>query len=200
MKLKEIKEQGKSVFPFIIAGATIVILYFVILNLGKIWSVFTGLLSVLSPVFIGFVIAYLLNRPIDFFENKLFIKFDKKKNQQKLRRSLSIAVVYIIALYLIFALIKIVIPQIITSVSQLVSNYDSYWSDFQLFIQDFSNRFNIDINNTNMLPTKIADFVKKFDVFEKGLQTFYNLATGLGSSIINFVIGLVFGIYFNNSK
>ena len=50
----------------VLAAGVLIFLFF--WNLGSIMSGFQRLLSILTPFFIGFFIAYILNTPMNFFE------------------------------------------------------------------------------------------------------------------------------------
>lgn len=68
------------------------------------------LLSMLKPFYIGFAIAYILNRPISFFEKKL-----------KLKRGFSILIVYIGVFSIITTFVVLLLPSIVESSITLVN-------------------------------------------------------------------------------
>lgn len=67
-------------------------------------------LSLLKPFYIGFAIAYILNRPISFFEKKL-----------KIKRGLSILLTYIGVISIMATFVIILLPSIIESSVTLVN-------------------------------------------------------------------------------
>ncbi|MGB3366570.1 MAG: AI-2E family transporter [Acidaminobacteraceae bacterium] len=81
-----------------------------IMKFDDILSSIGKLLGILKPFYIGFAIAYILNRPISFFERKL-----------KIKRSLSILMVYIGVIGIITTFVIILLPSIIESSIRLVN-------------------------------------------------------------------------------
>lgn len=90
----------------------------------------------LSPVFFGFIIAYLLNPCADFFEKKVFCRIFKKK-AKRLSRTLAVAVAFIVAFAVIALFIGILVPQVISSYSSLESKFEVYISDASKWANDF---------------------------------------------------------------
>lgn len=92
------------IFIGVLICAVSIMKFDILLNaLGK-------LLSILKPFYIGFAIAYILNRPISFFEKKL-----------KIKRGRSILLVYIGVIGIITSFVVILLPSIIDSSIKLVN-------------------------------------------------------------------------------
>jgi len=75
---------SKSVFKSIvmlIAFAGIVVL--LLTKLDMIALVFKKIFAVLTPFLVGFIVAYVLNIPYQFFMNKAFKFMDKPPKEQK---------------------------------------------------------------------------------------------------------------------
>ena len=70
-----------------------------------VWAAISKIVGVFTPFIAGFIIAFLLNAPVMFFERKLYHKV-------KLKRGLSVLTVYVIA----FAVLVILLYAIILSV------------------------------------------------------------------------------------
>jgi len=125
-----------------------VLLVAVIINIQWIASAVTGILALLSPVFIGFGVAFVLNRPYTACLS-LYSKIKRKKNKdskkkykdeqtalkaaqkhekrmKNLRKALALLTVYILFLAFIVLLVSLVSPEIGNSISQLSSNIDLY--------------------------------------------------------------------------
>ena len=56
-----------AVYTFLVLAAAILFL-FLLLNLASISSVLSTFFAIISPFIWGFAIAYILNRPLHFFE------------------------------------------------------------------------------------------------------------------------------------
>ena len=82
-----------------------ILFYFLLFNLGAIRLRIRIFLNVIEPFIVGFVIAYLLNTPITFFERKVY-------RRVKWSRGLAIATIYLLALVVITILINMILPQV----------------------------------------------------------------------------------------
>ncbi len=96
-----------------------ILLYLALTHLPQVRRAIDGFLDVMAPFIGGFVLAYLLNAPTDFFQKKVY----KNCRQSRL---LAIVTVYLIALVVILLLLQLVLPQVADSVFNLVSNLSIY--------------------------------------------------------------------------
>lgn len=113
---------------------------------GSISDFFNSLLKVLSPVIIGFVIAYLSNPLVTFFEKIIF----KWIPQFTLRRLVStIATLFVFVAFLAF-IITMLLPSI---ASTLHSFWDSYIVEYKDSIIKFSERINSIMDQFSFLTT-----------------------------------------------
>lgn len=100
-----------SVYALAVISISIVV-YGIVNNFGKFQDGIGAVLRVLSPVFYGFVIAYLLNPVLKWMERWLFPKLLRSKLGAKGRRYLGILITYILFLSFLSLLSSIIIPQI----------------------------------------------------------------------------------------
>ena len=101
---------------------TLVLSIIIIGQFDKISDFFNSVFTVISPIVIGFAIAYLLNPILKFFEKKVF-KFIKNK---KILRAVGVISTYLSLVAFIYILCMLVIPQVIKSLSDLLTQFDSY--------------------------------------------------------------------------
>ena len=95
-----------AIITMIITALIAALIAFVFFKFDSVKRVFRTVTTALSPITYGFVIAYLCNPLVKFFETKVF-KFKKSKtDRSKLKRALSILVSFI----LVFAVIAAFIP------------------------------------------------------------------------------------------
>ncbi len=93
--------------------------YLIVSNISVVRGHLQNIVGVLKPFVVGFAIAFLLNAPMRFFEQKVFYKL-------KFRRGLSILAVYLLAVALLTMLMQTVLPQLAQSVQMFVSNINGY--------------------------------------------------------------------------
>ena len=102
--------------------AIISIVLYLVVNISAVTSLAEAILSVIAPILIGAAIAYLLNPLLKLFEFKIL----KKLKSNSLKRGLSILLTYVVALLFITGFLLLLIPQLVESVGDLSSNFDSY--------------------------------------------------------------------------
>ena len=107
------KEINKKLKENILLGTYLIILYFLLLNIKWVTAALGSILGIISPFITAFAMAFVLNLPMKFFENKVFNFLDKEKSSflRNLKRPLSILVTFISVIGFIVALILFVVPQ-----------------------------------------------------------------------------------------
>ena len=168
--------------------------------------------KILSPVYVGFIIAYLYTPLLNMLEKKVMypiykkIKFIREDNKMPLARATSIIVIIIFTILLVYAVVQITIKQVLPSLKNIVSNINIYlnnitvWSEkflednpaLKAFVMDDLNSFSDDISkwvteNFKILTSNLLKSVSQsFLVFLKKLW--------------NFIIGFIISIYVLWSK
>ncbi len=151
------------------------------------------LIKVISPFFIGFIIAWLLNPMV----NKL--------NEKGLNRSLSVVLVFLMLIVVLYLFCLAVIPQLVTEVNDVVKlipdmlikarelinnmflklshyvnfNMDDIKLQFITYIENFGSEIATDV------PTTVISFVQ-------------SLVSGVGSFLVGIVIGFYLLFNFNS--
>ena len=100
------------------------------------------ILSLLSPLIIGGVIAYLCDPILEFYEYRVF-KFMRKGN---LRRGLSLFFTVITAFGIVAAVFAMMIPQLVASLTELFNNYEVYLNDLLAWLQSVINTLTEDLH------------------------------------------------------
>ena len=114
-----------SVYAFLVICASI-IFFSVIDDIGVFTKNLGVLVSTLQPFIIGFVMAYLFNFILVFYEEKVLI-FDSVKNlKKKSKRGISILLTYITVICIITLFMQFVLPQLVDSVVGLVNDVPTY--------------------------------------------------------------------------
>ena len=198
----------------LIAIAFTVFLLLVKDNMDVVWGILGKILSVLSPFFLGFMIAYILNFPYKFFYSKAFGKMGSKhKFWLNLKKPLSVICTYIIFFAVIAALIGIVVPQIAANLSTLYDNMPKYMQTgydyidqiFKFLNTHLHTNFSLDATVTELQArlTKFVmslDFTTTADATKNVLGVVGNILTNTASGLYNFLMAIIISIYFLASK
>ena len=102
----------------LILVAFAVCLFWTLQHISPIYGAFKVVLDSLSPLFLGVVIAFIVNIPMNFFESSLFAKLNIKKS---LKRVLSVIVSYLVIVAVIFVVVFMVVPQLGRTVMKIAT-------------------------------------------------------------------------------
>ena len=128
-------KTGIMVFTVIAASISF---FFILFYSKAIVGFFKDLMRILTPVNIGFVIAYLVNPVVNTIEARLLRIFGHFKIRTKTRRKLSKGIAITLALLLFIAvitvLLRFVIPEVYESAMTLVNNLRAYINSFYAYV------------------------------------------------------------------
>ena len=176
---------------FVFAVAVIVV-YKMLDNFTAIGSFFRNLLEILMPFIMGALIAYILYIPCKKIEN-CFGKC-KLKSIQKRRIGLSILTVYLILILLITILINCILPAVIESIKDLVSNLPGYYSRLTRMVNDLPEDSTLMKLNVKELLNRITsiDFEKYItpEYITQYLKGAMSFATGIFDIFVTIIISI----------
>lgn len=141
---KIITDMYKNAKTGIIISAFSILLIFVLLNLGTIFGIAGKLLYAIRYLFYGIIIAYILNQPMMLIENFLKKHFTQNSFLYKKSRGLSIVITVIFVLILFIVLASLIIPNLLESLTLLVSNASSFFHSIIQNIDDIFIYLNLD--------------------------------------------------------
>ncbi len=178
---------------------------------GKIQSFFDGFWKITAPITVGFVIAYLSNPIVSFFERRVF-KWIPKFN---IRRLFSILITFVLIIVLIVFILTMLVPSLISTIT---SFWDSYVVNYKNTIVDLSNNLNGILDNSKLfnkigrinpdillerinthLPwvenLASGDFSSIFLKNNNSIKPLFNIALGFGTSLFNAIKNIVLGMF-----
>lgn len=141
---KIITDMYKNAKTGIIISAFSILLIFILLNLGTIFGIVGKLLYAIRYLFYGIIIAYILNQPMMLVENFLKKHFTQNSFLYKKSRGLSIVITVIFVLILFIVLASLIIPNLLESLTLLVSNASSFFHSIIQNIDDIFIYLNLD--------------------------------------------------------
>lgn len=197
------KELNNKFKENLLLGTYLMLLYFILLNIKNIFAMFDGVLSILSPFILAFCMAFVLNLPMKFFENKIFNFLDKNKSDfvKNLKRPLSILSTFITVIGLIVALGIFVIPELINSLSTLIDAVPGYIKSFEILINQYVSSTELLQNIYNTLMTTWQDLLRIATTFlTTSLTGILSTTVTITSGVINFILSVILAIYMLSSK
>ncbi len=156
-----------------------------------------GILSVFNPILYGIVIAYILNRIVKLFENKVFVFLDKKKEKMKLKRSLSVLCTYILTLIVLTLFVLILVPQIWAGIIDLKNLIPFYIDAVQKWLTKIAEQSGALSDIVEKAVTYIIDFIDKiYDLIEYILPKLTGIIGDVVVFLKDLVLGIILSIYF----
>ncbi len=197
---KNNKYLSIALYSFAVIAAT-VILIFIMLDPNKITGAINSFFTILSPVITGFVLAFILNPVLNFFENVVFRKAAALNKHKKLKRALSMVLTYLLFLGILSLFVMLIVPSLIDSITDLLRNIRGYYTKGIELIEGFLARFNISsdiLGPFNDVGNKIIELA--IDTMNKLLPRLGTIANSAISVLKNTFIGFAFSIYMLASK
>ncbi len=200
-KIDKLVKNRKVIYALtaLVAGilCAVAIFFIVFANSDSISGFFEGAARVLAPIIIGLVLAYIIDPFAKFFETKIFVKI-KKEN---LRRTLSAVIALILVLALLIVFIGTLIPSLISSISMLMDNADTYYATIENAVNQINSLgfgLHIDLSAIEAsVRNWLDDFVKNLS---QNLSSILSATKDIGSVLLNILIGVILAVYILFSK
>lgn len=198
----------------LIAIAFTVFLLFIKDHLDIVWGIITAVFDILTPFFVGFLLAYILNFPYKFFCTKVFGRMGKKhKFFARFIKPLSLICTYLIAFAVVMGLILIVVPQIIVNLSGLIQNMPKYLEKGYIYIEGVFDWVNGIFHTSFSLDATVQQIQQEFSKLMSGQNIIgtadatknvfgfvSNVVTNTAAGIYTFVMSIIISVYFLASK
>lgn len=214
MKLKmnsKYFKWGITAFSVIAGG---ICFYYLIFHISEFTQNVKSLFSVVMPVVFGLIIAYLLTPILNFIEQKILhplfdrLKIKETSHRKKIIRGIAVILTSLLMIFAIYALIAMLISQIVPSIQTIISNFDGYVGDLSTWLNNLME------DNQELKNYVMPQVTKLFSSLETWLDDTANLLEKSGEvlktvslSILsflkvawNFIIGFIISIYVLASK
>lgn len=191
-----------------ILGIVIVaIIFFVILNnLDAVGNVLSIVLNAISPLTIGFCIAFILNIPLSFFERKVFGKLTRKNGKvwSKVKRPLCLTLSIITVFSVISFFLAFIIPGFVDACANFFITLPENMDKINQTVRDFATKMELPIDPSyiNIDWNSISAWALQY--LSTNSESITNgaiaIALDVMNGIVNVAIGFVFSIYVLASK
>ena len=186
--LNHILSTGKKLMNigYFMAILALIILGTFLIKEWKILGILKEFIIVISPIFIGFLVAW------------LFEPLVKKLQAKKVPRLLGCILSYLLILGVIFLIAYMFIPSLVTQIKDFVAAAPEIFKELTKFVTNIIEKFDTNhLINIKDVKKEITSIISNF-----GMGLVSNLpeyALSIGKSIINgglnFVLGLMIGFY-----
>lgn len=186
--LNHILRTGKKLMSigYFMAILALIILGTFLIKEWKILGILKEFIIVISPIFIGFLVAW------------LFEPLVKKLQAKKVPRLLGCILSYLLILGVIFLIAYMFVPSLVTQIKDFVAAAPEIFKELTKFVTNIIEKFDTNhLINIKDVKKEITSIISNF-----GMGLVSNLpeyALSIGKSIINgglnFVLGLMIGFY-----
>lgn len=196
---------GRGLTAFVVI-AVCIMFYFAILRFSYIFNLLSEIVGLIRPIIYGVVIAYLLNPIVRFTERytvpvfKRYLKNEKMVN--KTCRGIGIFTALIIMIAIITALLNMVIPELIKSISDLMYNLPGQidkWIEWLNEIQADDTIVAKLLKSTLLEAGVILEnWVQQADILSRANILMTSVMAGainIVSGVLNIVVGIIVSVY-----
>ena len=149
----------------------------------KIFKILGEILSVISPLFIGFVIAWLIDP---------FIKKITKISKDKIPRFASTIIAYLIVIGIIVGMIVIISPQLASQIKDFAGKVPYILNDIKEWINSLFKTLSVNGLNTKEVSTELTKKVIK--ITQSSTSEIANFMLQAGTGTINVLAKIILGI------
>lgn len=183
----------KIFYPLAVALAILLITY--VLNEWKVLSFILKILNIISPLFIGIIIAWLFDPLVTWLSNK------------KINRVLSTILCFVVVLGGIYLFLSLLIPILVSQVNDFINTLPNILSYVQKFIDNLFDKIELS-SGYSLESSKLGVYnaIQKFSVsFAVKLpDTIISILKSILSGGVALGLGLMIGFYmlinFNNVR
>ena len=197
--MKLLKEDKKKIQIGIIILIVPVILAYLLFNGKSIGNALGTFMAIISPFIIGAALAFVLNMPMNFIENKIFKKWTSKPG---LKRAISLLMSLVIVSAIIAFVVILIIPNFFEAIKSLIQGIPVLVEKLRKYPEVAKQLDKIydtyAITNTHDLVVKLKPYLTK-----NGLDILNNVFFGIStvfSVVLSFVVSFTFAIYLLFSK
>lgn len=177
-----------------------------VLNFNSLVGLVTGFIGMLKPFIVGAAIAFVVNLPLKFIEEKLLGRMPGKMQNSKRTLGIVLSLLFFVAV-IAFVVIS-VIPQMGRTLNQLAQKIPVFFNNVivqaEILLADnpealeFLNSLELQSMNWDGILTKAADFLK--NGVGSLVSSTVSVAGSVFGSIVNGIISFIFSIYLLSQK
>ncbi len=172
-------------------------LVLVILFPGILGGALGGLVDALSPVLIGFAVAYLLFPVCNFFEKKVCGFIEKKKPRPRLRRIAAVVLTLLAAIVFLVFFVWMLVPQIKASYLNLEATFDTYLEKASVYLGEVTAKYTEPGTEPVFDSAALLDTVGGWiDSLFDQVGNFMSSAVSYSSKLLNTIWRIIFSLIF----
>ena len=171
--MKKLDEKNSQLLKVILISIFVFFAFWYFKNVKDGLMVF---LAVIQPFLIGFMLAFIINLPMNFFERKVYSKIFKTEKTKSLVPIFSLITSWILFILAISIFLNVLIPRISKAVTTLVDR-------FPVFLNEV-----VELLNNNKITKRFADDVQEYIYsvdWNQGIEQIKNYFLGEAGNIFD---------------
>lgn len=200
-------ESNKKYFNISIYAIVVILIGCVLFRFITQWATtskfIVQLWSILFPFFLGFLIAYIMNPVVSFFQRRLTGRLFQNA-PSKLQRGVSILISYLVLVGFLIICLQFIIPQLYESLQELsqmipeiYQSVSGIFYDYRESTSDFLPRQIAEIIETKTLPNLLE---ASNDIIANLVPMLYEASVSIARWLFNLFIAFVVSIYMTIDK
>ena len=173
-----------------------VLLVLALMRSDWIFGLLGQVISGCRPLFIGFAIAFVLNRPCTFFCRH----YERNLGQRwkKLGRPLAVLTSYLVLIAVMTALFSFVLPRVVASIQMLVGSLSGYIANLQTLLNEVADyldweTLDLDLSSLNQYLRELLNGV--LSSMSNAAAQVMTVTVSIISMLVTLVLAVVFSIY-----
>lgn len=171
--MKKLDEKNSQLLKVILIS---ILVFFAFWYIESVKNGLTVFIAVIQPFLIGFMLAFIINLPMNFFEKKVYSKIFKTEKTKKLVPVFSLISSWILFILAISIFLNVLIPRISNAVTTLVDRFPEFLNDL------------VRLLNKNKITKRFADDVQDYIYsvnWNKSLEQIKDYLLGEAGNIFN---------------
>ncbi|MGN0312195.1 MAG: AI-2E family transporter [Lachnospiraceae bacterium] len=213
--IKRREEKNRTAWnirPYLAIGLTAfivlsccIVLFFLIARYDGASENINRVLTILQPILIGILFAYLLNPLVNKIQEGLILFAESKakgnNTLKKLSRGMGVLTAMLILIMFLFLMVKILIPQLYETIEGLVISLPDQAQRTSVWIQDMLEQDEMLAKYADTILKEVTGYVENWlqsDLLPQSKEIITQVTGGIivfAKGIINFFIGLIVCIY-----
>lgn len=197
------KKLFKSIL-WIITYAVLLVLF--IIQFDEVRGLFWTVIGLFQPLFIGFAIAFVLNRPCQLF-SQLYDRGLRRTKAKNLSRPLAVATSYLVMFVLIIAFFSLVLPKLVESIQIFLNSINGYMLNIQMWIneQEWLAPLFTSLHLENLDLSNFSDLIKGalngvVNTLTTAVPQLLTITSNIISIVVTGFLSIIFSVYMLSGK
>ena len=197
------KKLFKSIL-WIITYAVLLVLF--IIQFDEVRGLFWTVIGLFQPLFIGFAIAFVLNRPCQLF-SQLYDRGLRRTKAKNLSRPLAVATSYLVMFVLIIAFFSLVLPKLVESIQIFLNSINGYMLNIQEWLnrQEWLSPLFSSLHLDKLDLSNFSDLIKGalngvVNTLTTAVPQLLTITSNIISIVVTGFLSIIFSIYMLSGK